>query len=202
MKEDALKELLKGVPVVILLGRTAAGKSTIADKVRRKTGFPSISIGEMARAEIAKGSELGKEVQSFVRESRQIPGDILIKMIKTKILSNPKKFSKGIVFAGVPVGIEAVPAVEKFFKDYGLQLRAVFHAFVPRKVSIARRKASPRGELGASPERREEAFQQEYLRVISHFGRRGLLKTFDATRSVAGNAEIVMKAFKRRRHRK
>lgn len=193
-----------GAPVYLLLGRTGSGKSSLAAALRKKIGLPSISLGEIARAEMAKGTVLGKKAQGALGLGKPFSSDLAIKMVESALKSNPKKFENGVILDNFPMKLGHVKVFEALCKSLGLRIERAFHVHAPRSAADARRGQKPRGESGASPEAREHQFQIEGMKVVMHFKQRGLLTTLDATRAISLNTrkvKAVHKAWKRRQRR-
>ena len=67
---------------IILLGPQGAGKGTQAQRLSEKTGAKHISTGDIVRAEIKSGSELGQKVQDFNDRGELVPDEIIVEMAK------------------------------------------------------------------------------------------------------------------------
>jgi adenylate kinase len=70
---------------LILLGPPGAGKGTQAERLREDFGLPHISTGDMLRAQVAEGTELGKQAQSYMSAGELVPDEVIIGMITLRI---------------------------------------------------------------------------------------------------------------------
>jgi len=70
---------------LILLGAPGAGKGTQADRLRDDFGLPHISTGDILRAQVAEGSELGSEAKRFMDAGELVPDEVIIGMIVDRI---------------------------------------------------------------------------------------------------------------------
>ncbi len=70
---------------LILLGPPGAGKGTQAERLREDFGLPHISTGDMLRAQVAEGTELGKQAQRYMSAGELVPDEVIIGMIVARI---------------------------------------------------------------------------------------------------------------------
>lgn len=96
---------------LILLGPPAAGKGTQAVNLSEKYNIPAISTGEMIRAEIAKGSDLGKKAQNLINGGKLLPDEIIVDMVRVRIKEDDCK--TGFILDGFPRTVKQAEAAEK-----------------------------------------------------------------------------------------
>ena len=96
---------------LILLGAPGAGKGTQAEVICSKLSIPAISTGNMIRAALKSGSELGKKVQSFMDAGELVPDDVVIAIIRER-LAEPD-CAGGFVLDGFPRTIAQAEALDK-----------------------------------------------------------------------------------------
>lgn len=97
---------------VILLGSPGAGKGTQAKFITQRYHIPQISTGDILRAAIQQGSELGKKVKEIVESGRLVPDDIVIELVKER-LKQPD-CAKGFLLDGFPRTLEQAKALHQF----------------------------------------------------------------------------------------
>lgn len=117
---------------VILLGGPGAGKGTQAGYIKEKFGIPQISTGDMLRAHVKSGSELGKAAKKIMDEGGLVSDDIIMGMVKARITEDDCK--SGYLFDGFP---RTIPQAESL-KDAGVPLDAVVEIDVPDEEIINR----------------------------------------------------------------
>lgn len=85
---------------IILLGAPGAGKGTQAQFIMEKFGIPQISTGDMLRAAIKAGTELGKQAKSVIDAGQLVSDDIILGLVKERIAEDD--CAKGFLLDGFP----------------------------------------------------------------------------------------------------
>jgi adenylate kinase len=96
---------------LILLGPPGAGKGTQAAYIMEKYNIPQISTGDMLRAAVKAGSELGRQAKSFMDSGGLVPDDVIIGLVKERIQENDCK--NGFLFDGFPRTIPQADALRE-----------------------------------------------------------------------------------------
>jgi adenylate kinase len=117
---------------LILLGGPGAGKGTQANFIKDKYQIPQISTGDMLRAAIKAGSELGKKAKGYMDSGGLVPDEVIIGLVKERI--KEADCQKGFLFDGFPRTIPQADAM----KDAGVALDAVVDINVPDAEIIKR----------------------------------------------------------------
>ena len=117
---------------LILLGGPGAGKGTQANFIKDKYQIPQISTGDMLRAAIKAGSELGKKAKGYMDSGGLVPDEVIIGLVKERI--KEADCQKGFLFDGFPRTIPQADAM----KDAGVSLDAVVDINVPDTEIIKR----------------------------------------------------------------
>lgn len=86
---------------IILLGPPGAGKGTQAQLIAKEFGIPQVSTGDMLRAAIKAGTELGKEAQSVMEKGQLVSDELIIGLVKERIAQ--PDCANGCIFDGFPV---------------------------------------------------------------------------------------------------
>jgi len=117
---------------LILLGGPGAGKGTQANLVKEKFQIPQISTGDMLRAALKAGTELGKKAKGFMDSGALVPDDVIIGLVKERIQESDCE--KGFLFDGFPRTIPQADAM----KEAGVVIDAVVDIDVPDEEIIKR----------------------------------------------------------------
>ncbi|MCB1858108.1 MAG: adenylate kinase [Gammaproteobacteria bacterium] len=117
---------------VILLGGPGAGKGTQANHIKERYNIPQISTGDMLRAHVKAGSELGIAAKKIMDEGGLVSDDIIMGMVKERITEDDCK--NGFLFDGFP---RTIPQAEAL-RDAGVPIDAVVEIDVPDEEIIKR----------------------------------------------------------------
>ena len=117
---------------LILMGAPGAGKGTQSEKISEKWGIPAISTGDMLRAAIKAGTELGVTAKSFMDEGKLVPDEIVIGIIKEYLTSDACK--NGFILDGFPRSIPQAEALDAM----GVEISAVLSIEVADEKIVER----------------------------------------------------------------
>ncbi len=117
---------------LILLGGPGAGKGTQANFIKERYNIPQISTGDMLRAAVKAGTDLGKEAKKVMDAGQLVPDDVIIGLVKERIKEPDCK--NGFLFDGFP---RTIPQAEAM-KEAGVPIDAVVEISVPDKEIIKR----------------------------------------------------------------
>ncbi len=117
---------------LILLGGPGAGKGTQANYIKERYAIPQISTGDMLRAAVKAGTDLGKEAKKFMDSGGLVPDEVIIGLVKERI--QEADCQKGFLFDGFPRTIPQADAM----KAAGVPIDAVVEIDVPDAEIIKR----------------------------------------------------------------
>lgn len=125
---------------LILLGAPGAGKGTQAENISKKYNIPAISTGDMIRAAIKSGSELGKKVQSYINAGHLVPDETVIDIIKERLTKDD--CANGFILDGFPRTIPQAEALDNLSVniDFALSIEVADERIVQR---MSGRRACP-----------------------------------------------------------
>jgi adenylate kinase len=108
---------------LILLGPPGAGKGTQAERLQADFGLAHISTGDMLRAEVAEGTELGREAQKYMNAGELVPDEVIIGMIKARIGAQDAR--DGFLLDGFPRNRQQAEALGEALEGLARRLLAV-----------------------------------------------------------------------------
>ncbi len=133
---------------MVMLGPPGAGKGTQAVKVAQKYSIPHISTGDIFRANIKEGTELGKKAKKYLDSGELVPDSVVTEIVADRIKKDD--CASGFLLDGFPRTLPQAEALDKILNDNGCPLTAVIDLAVDREALItrltARRTCSECGE--------------------------------------------------------
>jgi adenylate kinase len=105
---------------IILCGAPGSGKGTQSGFIVEKYGLQHLSTGDVLRAEIASGSELGKEIDAIISQGNLLPDDKMYGVIENYIANLPKD-CKGTIFDGYPRTVAQAESLTELLKKYNME---------------------------------------------------------------------------------
>src|SRR6266568_586215 len=171
---------------VLLLGPQGAGKGTQAKRISAEYGIPHIASGEILRAEMQAGTELGQRVRDVYDRGDLVSDDLVIELIRTR-LEQPDTES-GFILDGFPRTTVQAEALDATMGDIGRSFSVVFALQIPDAVAFERlrRRAALEGradDTDKAIQRRLENYHRETEPLIEYYRVRGNLVPIHGARS-------------------
>lgn len=174
---------------IILLGPPAAGKGTQAERLEKKFGIKQISTGEILRAHVAAGDELGQKVKPILDAGKLVPDDIMIEMISKRI--DEADCKNGFILDGFPRTVAQAEALDDMLAKKGKRMDAVVQLVVDNDVLIDRLKT----RIAQSTEQRSDdnvdtfkdrlvEYEKKTAPIIPYYDAKGMLKRVDGEKSI------------------
>ncbi len=121
---------------ILLMGPPGAGKGTQAVKLVEKFKIPQIATGDMFRAAVKEGTELGKKAKACMDAGTLVPDEVTVGIVRERLAKNDCK--NGFILDGFPRTVEQAKALEKILSDLNLKLTKVLNIHVPAEKLIER----------------------------------------------------------------
>lgn len=193
---------------IVLLGGPGAGKGTQAQRLVAEYGVAHISTGDLLRAAIKNGTELGKQAKSYMDKGQLVPDELVVNLVKERLADDDAQ--KGFILDGFPRNTAQAVVLDSELKDMGLALDAAVLVDVDPDVIVKRLSSRrtckncgytapagvdvcPRcgGEMyqrdDDKPEtiqRRLVVYQNQTAPLIEYYKGHGLLKTVNGEQAV------------------
>jgi adenylate kinase len=172
---------------VLLLGPQGSGKGTQAKRIFEAHGIPHVATGDILRAAMAAGNELGRKVKPIYDSGQLVPDDLMIGIIRERLAEDDTE--QGFVLDGFPRTLAQAEALEGMLREIGKELTVVFVLQLPEEVAIARmlKRAQIEGRKDDTPEaiaKRLELYRRETEPLVEWYRARSNVVTVHAERSI------------------
>ena len=172
---------------LLLLGPQGSGKGTQGKRIAADYGIPHVATGDMFRAAIAAGTELGRRVEPLLASGRLVDDELTIALIEERLGQDDA--GEGFVLDGFPRNLAQAEALDAMLLGIGRSLDAILFFDLPEEVARERllRRAREEGRPDDTPEvidRRLATYNSETTPVVEHYRATGKLVPLHAGRSV------------------
>lgn len=163
---------------ILLLGPQGAGKGTQGRLIASEYAIPHVATGDMLRAAMADGSELGQQVRPIYDSGRLVPDNLMIALIRERLSGEDAR--EGFVLDGFPRTMAQADALEETLREIGRDLDVVFELQIPDEVGRERmlKRAAEEGRTDDTPEAIDERlrlYHEETKPLIEYYRTRGNL---------------------------
>jgi adenylate kinase len=121
---------------LILLGAPGSGKGTQAKLLAERMGITHLSTGDILRAEVKNGTELGRKAKEYMNSGKLVPDSLILDMIKGKLAS--PELSNGFILDGFPRTVAQAEGLEAISKELGLEIDKVININVDDEEIVKR----------------------------------------------------------------
>ena len=145
----------------LIFGPPGSGKGTQSVRLAEKFNLMHLSTGDMLRAEISSGTELGLKMSSIMSKGELVPDEVVIEMIAARIDST--KDRSGFLFDGFPRTVAQTGALEKMLNERGMKIDGMLVLDVDHDELVKR--LVGRAELSGRPDDRDPAVIENRIDV-------------------------------------
>lgn len=204
---------------VIFLGPPGSGKGTMAVRVGKELGLAHISTGDMLRAEIKAGSELGKSAKSYIDKGALVPDQVIIDMMGERVKCDDAK--GGVLLDGFPRTVAQAQALDSLMNiDAVINLEVDVQVIVDRV--LARKVCEKCGEVYSTKSYSKEecekcggklitraddneqtirdrfsVYEDQTFPLIDYYAQRNLVRNVDGTMPIDEEAELICDILKK-----
>ncbi|HYR49987.1 MAG TPA: adenylate kinase [Candidatus Eisenbacteria bacterium] len=161
----------------IIFGPPGSGKGTQASRIEKEFHLVHLSTGAILRSEVARGTEIGKEVARIMAAGDLVPDDIIVKIVRR--LLPESEVGAGVLLDGFPRTLEQARALDEMLASEGHRVDFVIALDVPEDVLVER--ILHRAAIEGRPDDTREAIAErmhEYHKlteaVLDYYRRRGV----------------------------
>ena len=182
---------------LLVLGPQGSGKGTQAKRIAADYGIPHIATGDMFRASIEEGTELGKRVEPILASGELVPDDLTIALIRER-LSAPDA-ANGFVLDGFPRTLAQAEALDEMLAEIERGLDAILFFDLSDEIATERihKRAIEEGRADDAPEaiaRRLAIYHEQTEPVVERYRATGKLVPLHAARSIGEVAAEIGEA--------
>jgi adenylate kinase len=185
---------------VVFFGPPGSGKGTQASRLSAALGIPQISTGEILRANVALGTELGKIAKPIMESGELVPDELVTRMLKARL--SEKDAENGAIFDGYPRTLPQTESLDTLLQELGRRVDVVLFIDVPDAVIVDRlvKRAEIEKRADDTPDaigERLRVYRQKTAPIAARYEAAGKLVTIDGNRSVDEVAADVRAAVER-----
>jgi adenylate kinase len=162
----------------LIFGPPGSGKGTQSVRLAEKFNLIHLSTGDMLRAEIAAGTELGKKMSHIMSKGELVPDEVVIEMIAFKI--DNSRDAAGFLFDGFPRTVSQTAALEKMLNERGMKIDSMLvldvdhDELVKRLIARAELSGRPDDKDPAVIENRIDVYKEKTEPIIEYCRERGI----------------------------
>lgn len=180
---------------LLIVGPQGSGKGTQGVRVGEALGVPVVSTGDVFRANVSQGTDLGREVKSIIDAGDLVPDELTSAVVRDRL--SQADAAKGFLLDGYPRNLAQVMHLDEFLEGRDEKLDAVIALVVPREESLARltARATEQGRADDTEEAiatRLGIYERETAPILSVYGTRGIVDEIDG---VGGLDEITARIY-------
>ncbi len=168
---------------IVLLGAPGCGKGTQAARISEALGIPAISTGDMLRAAVAAGTELGQRVGSILDSGELVDDDTMAEVVTDRLAQEDA--ASGYLLDGYPRTLPQADTLAAILDRSESELDCVLQIIVPEdelvRRALARQRADDTEEV---IRRRFEVYEENTAPLVDHYRELGLLQPIDGDQAI------------------
>lgn len=177
---------------LLIIGPPGAGKGTQASRIAERYGVPAISTGDIFRANITGGTELGRRVQQIIEAGELVPDSLTNEIVEDRLAQDDA--ANGFLLDGYPRTVDQVHALDGMLDGASLDAVVLLEADTDEVVARLLKRAELEGradDTEAVIRHRQEVYSEQTAPLIELFSERGILVSVDGLGSVEEVAERI-----------
>lgn len=186
---------------LLIVGPQGSGKGTQGVRIAEALGVPVVSTGDVFRANVAGGTDLGVQVKEIIDAGQLVPDELTSAVVRDRL--SKEDAAGGFLLDGYPRNLPQVMHLDEFLGGREEKLDAVIVLEVPREESIARlsKRALEQGradDTEAVIAQRLAIYESETAPIIGVYATRGIVDEIDGTGSVDEITDRILAALRAR----
>ncbi|MBK8182147.1 MAG: adenylate kinase [Candidatus Competibacteraceae bacterium] len=170
---------------IVLLGAPGSGKGTQTDSIIQRYGISTVATGDLLRAEVSAGTELGQRAKPFMDAGDLVPFDIVLGMIENGLRALAQINPKGFMMDGFPRDLSQAEALDKLLTKLKQPLDRVLFFEVDYEEIVKRLLGRGRADDNeATIRNRLRVFEEKTAPLIDYYAQKGLLRKVKGTGTV------------------
>ncbi|QBE48099.1 adenylate kinase [Leucobacter triazinivorans] len=177
---------------LLIIGPPGAGKGTQASRIAERYGVPAISTGDIFRANITGGTELGTRVQQIIEAGELVPDSLTNEIVQDRLAQDDA--AHGFLLDGYPRTVDQVHALDGMLDGASLDAVVLLEADTDEVVARLLKRAELEGradDTEAVIRHRQEVYSEQTAPLIELFSKRGILVSVDGLGTVEEVAERI-----------
>ncbi|KAM9866381.1 adenylate kinase [Leucobacter aridicollis] len=177
---------------LLIIGPPGAGKGTQASKIAEAYGIPAISTGDIFRANIKGGTELGQRVQAIIESGELVPDSLTNEIVQDRLQQDDA--AGGFLLDGYPRNVEQVEALDGMLEGDALDAVVLLEADTDEVVARLLKRAEIEGRADDTEEvirHRQDIYAEQTAPLIELFTKRGILVSVDGLGGIDEVAERI-----------
>ncbi|MEV7693903.1 adenylate kinase [Microbacterium sp. NPDC089189] len=182
---------------LLIVGPQGSGKGTQGVRIAQAFLVPAISTGDVFRANISEGTELGRQVQAIIEAGNLVPDALTSEVVRDRLAQDDA--AAGFLLDGYPRNLAQVADLDAFLDARGETLDAVIELDVAREESIARltKRAEEQGRTDDTADviaHRLSIYESETAPILGVYRERGIVDAIDGVGTLDEITERILVA--------